>query len=153
MAVRIIRTEDDPILRKLSRPVKNINENIKTLLDDMKETLSAKNGLGLAAPQVGILKKIIIVTDNDDNVVEIINPQILEQSGSQKNDEGCLSVRGIRGTVERPEFIKVKGLDRNGNEIIIDGDKRLSTVLDHEIDHLNGILFTDKIISGEYEEE
>ena len=153
MAIRIIRTEDDPILRKVSRPVKNINDNIKTLLDDMKETLLIRNGLGIAAPQVGVLKRIILVIDNDDNLIEIINPQIIESHGTQRNMEGCLSVRNIRGEVERPEYIKVKGLDRNGNEFIIEGDKRLATVLSHETDHLEGILFTDKIISGEFEKE
>lgn len=153
MAIRIIRTEDDPILRKISRPVKNINNSIKTLLDDMKETLESRNGLGIAAPQVGVLKRVILVIDNDDNFIEIINPEIIESSGSQRNNEGCLSVRNIRGEVDRPEFIKVKGLDRNGNEFIIEGDKRLATVLSHETDHLEGILFTDKIVSGEYENE
>jgi peptide deformylase len=153
MAIRIIRTEDDPILRKISRPVKNINNSIKTLLDDMKETLESRNGLGIAAPQVGVLKRVILVIDNDDNLIEIINPEIIESSGTQRNTEGCLSVRNIRGEVDRPEFIKVKGLDRNGNEFIIEGDKRLATVLSHETDHLEGILFTDKIVCGEYENE
>lgn len=153
MAIRNIRTEEDPLLRKISRPVKNINDNIKILLDDMKDTLQTRNGLGIAAPQVGILKRVIIVVDNDDNLIEIINPQILESSGSQVNQEGCLSVRNIRGEVERPEFVKVKGLDRDGNEFIIDGDKRLATVLSHEIDHLDGILFIDKMTSPEYEED
>ena len=153
MAIRNIRTEEDPLLRKISRPVKNINDNIKILLDDMKDTLQTRNGLGIAAPQVGILKRVIIVVDNDDNLIEIINPQILESSGSQVNQEGCLSVRNIRGEVERPEFVKVKGLDRDGNEFIIDGDKRLATVLSHEIDDLDGILFIDKMTSPEYEED
>ena len=152
MAIRNIRTQEDPLLRKISRPVQSINNNIIVLLDDMHETLDSKNGLGIAAPQVGILKRVIIVVDNDDNKIEIINPEILEQSGSQKNIEGCLSVRDIRGTVDRPELMKVKGLDRNGNEIIIEGNERLATVLSHEIDHLNGILFTDKIIEPENEE-
>ncbi len=153
MAIRNIRTEEDPLLRKISRPVKNINDNIKILLDDMKDTLQMQNGLGIAAPQVGILKRVILVIDNDDNLIEIINPQILESSGSQVNQEGCLSVRNVRGEVERPEFVKVKGLDRDGNEFIIDGDKRLATVLSHEIDHLDGILFIDKMTSPEYEED
>ena len=153
MAIRTIRTEEDSLLRKISRPVKNINDNVKVLLDDMKETLEMRNGLGIAAPQVGVLKRIILVIDNDDNLIEIINPEIVESSGLQKSQEGCLSVKNIRGEVDRPEFIKVKGLDRNGNEFIIDGDKRLATVLSHEIDHLNGILFIDKITSKEYEEE
>ncbi len=153
MAIRNIRTEDDPLLRKLSRDVTKINKYIEILLDDMRETLDSRNGIGIAAPQVGVLKKVIIAVDNDDNKIEIINPQILEKSGSQKLKEGCLSVRNVNGVVERPEFVKVKGLDRNGNEIIIEGYERLARVLDHEIDHLNGILFTDKIIEGEYEEE
>ncbi len=153
MAIRNIRTEEDPLLRKTSRPVKDINKNITTLLDDMHETLDTRNGLGIAAPQVGVLKRVIIVVDNDDNKIEIINPEILEQSGSQINIEGCLSVRDVRGNVDRPEFVKVKGLDRNGNQITVEGTERLATVLSHEIDHLNGILFIDKIIDEPENEE
>ena len=153
LAIRTIRTEEDPLLRKISRPVKNINDNIKTLIDDMRETLETRNGLGIAAPQVGILRRVILVVDNEDNVIEIINPEIIESSGTQRNSEGCLSVRNIRGEVDRPEFIKVKGLNRDGKEIIIDGDKRLATVLSHEIDHLDGILFIDKMVASDIEHD
>ena len=149
MAIRNIRIYGDPILRKISRPVKNINNNIRVLLDDMLETLENKKGLGIAAPQVGILKRVIIAIDNQNKPIEIINPEIIESSGVQKSNEGCLSVDNIHGVVNRPEFIKVKGLNKNGQEILINGEGRLATVLSHEIDHLEGILFIDKMLEEE----
>lgn len=150
MAIRRIRFEDDPILRKISKPIENINNGLKILLNDMAETLKLSGGIGIAAVQVGILKRVIIAVDNDENNVAIINPEIIEKSGEQESHEGCLSVRNIHGVVIRPAFVKVKGLDVNGKEIIVIGEKRMANVLSHEIDHLDGILFTDKMI---YEEE
>ncbi len=150
MAIRRIRFEDDPILRKISKPIENINNGLKILLNDMAETLKLSGGIGIAAVQVGILKRVIIAVDNNDNNVAIINPEIIEKSGEQESHEGCLSVRNIHGVVIRPAFVKVKGLDVNGKEIIVIGEKRMANVLSHEIDHLDGILFTDKMI---YEEE
>ena len=150
MAIRRIRFEDDPILRKISKPIENINNGLKILLNDMAETLKLSGGIGIAAVQVGILKRVIIAVDNNDNNVAIINPEIMEKSGEQESHEGCLSVRNIHGVVIRPAFVKVKGLDVNGKEIIVIGEKRMANVLSHEIDHLDGILFTDKMI---YEEE
>ena len=150
MAIRKIRFEDDPILRKISKPIENINNGLKILLNDMAETLKLSGGIGIAAVQVGILKRVIIAVDNNDNNVAIINPEIMEKSGEQESHEGCLSVRNIHGVVIRPAFVKVKGLDVNGKEIIVIGEKRMANVLSHEIDHLDGILFTDKMI---YEEE
>lgn len=150
MAIRRIRFEDDPILRKISKPIENINNGLKILLNDMAETLKLSGGIGIAAVQVGVLKRVIIAVDNNDNNVAIVNPEIIEKSGKQESHEGCLSVRNIHGVVIRPAFIKVKGLDVNGKEIIVIGEKRMANVLSHEIDHLDGILFTDKMI---YEEE
>jgi peptide deformylase len=151
MAIRSIRMEEDPILRKKSREVSVISKSILTLIEDMKDTLALHNGLGIAAPQVGVLKRIIIVLDNNDKTIVIINPTILESKGTQRKPEGCLSVRNVSGIVERPQRMKIKGLDINGNEIIIDGNKRLATVLSHEIDHLEGVLFIDKIIPNQKE--
>lgn len=153
MAIRRIRFEDDPILRKISKPVENINGYIEILLKDMEETLKLSNGIGIAAPQIGVLKRVIIAVDNKDNLIEVINPEIIEISGEQKSHEGCLSVRNVHGVVIRPSFVKVKGLDKNGEEIIIEGKKRLANVLSHEIDHLDGILFIDKMIYREENEE
>ena len=150
MAIRRIRFEDDPILRKISKPIENINNGLKILLNDMAETLKLSGGIGIAAVQVGVLKRVIIAVDNNENNVVIINPEIIEKSGEQESHEGCLSVRNIHGVVIRPAFVKVKGLDVNGKEIIVIGEKRMANVLSHEIDHLDGILFTDKMI---YEEE
>jgi len=146
MAIRTIRTEDDIILRKKSREVLEINKNILCLIQDMKDTLREQRGLGIAAPQIGILKKIILALDNHNNILEIINPVILESKGTQKSKEGCLSVKNKTGNVYRPKKIIIKALDINGQEIIITGTKRLATVLSHEIDHLEGILFIDKLI-------
>ena len=152
MAIRRIRFEDDPILRKISKPIENINNGLKILLNDMAETLKLSGGIGIAAVQVGVLKRVIIAVDNNDNNVAIVNPEIIEKSGKQESHEGCLSVRNIHGVVIRPAFIKVKGLDVNGKEIIVIGEKRMANVLSHEIDHLDGILFTDKMIYEEKEE-
>lgn len=149
MAIRRIRFEDDPILRKISKPIENINNGLKILLNDMAETLKLSGGIGIAAVQVGVLKRVIIAVDNNENNVVIVNPEIIEKSGEQESHEGCLSVRNIHGVVIRPAFVKVKGLDVNGKEIIVIGEKRMANVLSHEIDHLDGILFTDKMI---YEE-
>ena len=152
MAIRRIRFEDDPILRKISKPIENINNGLKILLNDMAETLKLSGGIGIAAVQVGVLKRVIIAVDNDENNVAIINPEIIEKSGERESHEGCLSVRNIHGVVIRPAFVKVKGLDVNGKEIIVIGEKRMANVLSHEIDHLDGILFTDKMIYEEKEE-
>ncbi len=154
MALRNIRLEGDEILRKISKPVKKIDEKIITLLDDMAETMYAANGVGLAAPQIGVLKKVVVVDISEDKneVIELINPEILEAEGSQINIEGCLSIPGKNGYVERPERMKLKTLDRRGNELELEVEGTLAIVFSHEIDHLNGVLYTDKVIEG-YEEE
>ncbi len=152
MALRVIRTDEDPLLRKVSRPVKDINDRIKILLDDMVETMNDANGIGLAAPQVGILRRCIVV-DVGEGVYKMINPEILEQSGSDIAIEGCLSVPEFNGTVERPEYIKVKFLNVDGEEEIIEATDLFARCICHEVDHLNGILFTDKYIDEVNQEE
>ncbi|WP_432665172.1 peptide deformylase [Wukongibacter baidiensis] len=146
MAIRNIRTDDDPVLRKISRPVGEINDRVIQIIDDMADTMyNTGNGIGLAAPQIGILRRIVII-DIGDGLVELINPEIVEQDGSYIDVEGCLSLPERSGDVERPFYVKVKALNRKGEEFHIEGEELLARVLCHEIDHLNGILFTDKII-------
>lgn len=146
MALRDLRFEGDEILRKKSRVVEKINDSVKELLDDLAQTMySCGNGVGLAAPQVGVLKRVAVV-DVGDGIVELINPEIIETKGEHIVQEGCLSVPGVYGEVKRPVFVKVKTFDREGNEQIIQADEFFAQALCHEIDHLDGILFTDKVI-------
>lgn len=145
MAVRIIRTLGDDILRKKSRVVKKIDNRIVTILQDMAETMySTGNGAGLAAPQVGILKRLVVI-DMGEGLINLVNPEIIESEGIQKVTEGCLSVPGKWGELERPAKVKVKALNEDGEEFIITGEGDLAKCLCHEIDHLNGILFIDKV--------
>lgn len=143
MALRNIVTEGDDILKKRAKEVPAINEKIISLLDDMVETMRENDGIGLAAPQVGVLKRMFVIEIND-TLYELINPEIVESDGVQISDEGCLSVPGIAGKVERPAYIKMKGLDRSGNIIEVDGNELLAVALCHEYDHLEGILFNSK---------
>ncbi len=152
MALRNLRVENDPILRKISKPVKEINDSILVLLDDMAETLKKEDGVGLAAPQVGILKRVVVI-DVGKGLIELINPEIIEVRGSQINMEGCLSFPGQSGYVDRPTYAKVKALDRNGDEKIYEGEGLLAIAFCHEIDHLNGILYIDKTIDESELEE
>lgn len=144
MAIRIIRKDNDPILRKLSKKVEEINDKIHILLDDMVETMYDADGVGLAAPQIGILKQVVVI-DTGEGLIELINPIIVHEEGTQNGVEGCLSLPGISGDVERPMEVKVRALDRNGNEFELVGTELLARAICHEVDHLNGILFTDKI--------
>ena len=137
---------DNDTLRKKSREVEKIDERILTLLDDMAETMYDANGVGLAAPQVGILKRIVVI-DVGDGLIELINPVITYKKGEQINPEGCLSVPGKTGTVARPEKVKVRALNRHGEEINIDADGLLAIALCHEIDHLSGTLYIDNVIA------
>lgn len=148
MALRNIRKYGDDLLRKKSRTVEKIDGRINTLLDDMLETMYENNGVGLAAPQVGILKRVVVI-DVGSGPLFLINPEILETEGSYIDEEGCLSIPGEQGEVERPYRVKVKALNREGKEIIVEGEELLARALCHEIDHLNGILFVDKIIAEE----
>lgn len=145
MALRQIRKDGDEILRKKSKEVKEITPSILTLLDDMAETMYHAEGVGLAAPQVGVLKRIVVI-DVGDGIIELINPEIIEEEGEQIGAEGCLSIPGLSGEVKRPQRVKVKALNRHGEEIILEGEGLLSVAFCHEIDHLNGVLFTDKVI-------
>ena len=143
MALRNIVYEGDDILKKRAREVTEVNSHIRMILDDMLETMRAYNGVGIAAPQVGILKRMFIA-DVEGEIIELINPEILETSGAQEEEEGCLSVPGMVGAVKRPEYIKMRGLNREGKEVVYEGTGFLPVVLSHEYDHLDGILFTDK---------
>jgi peptide deformylase len=145
MATRVIRKVGDDVLRKVSRPVDSINKNVLILLDDMAETMRNANGVGLAAPQVGILKRVVVI-DVGEGIIELINPEIVHIEGKQMEVEGCLSVPGKLGEVERPAKVIVKALNRNGEEIRVEGTGLLARALCHEIDHLNGELFIDKAI-------
>ena len=148
MAIRNIRISTDEVLRKKCKEVKEITPNLLTLLDDMADTMYEANGVGLAAPQVGILKRAVVI-DIGEGLVELINPVILETSGSQIDDEGCLSVPGKYAPVDRPNYVKVKAMDRDGNEFIIEGEELMARALCHEIDHLDGILYIDKALPVE----
>ena len=151
MAIREIREVGDEILRKKARRVDKIDHRIKTLLDDMIETMHKSEGVGLAAPQVGVLRKLMVI-DLGDGVIELINPEIVEQEGEAIDQEGCLSVPGVTGKVLRPARVKVKAVDRNNKPLEIEGTDLLARALCHEIDHLHGILFIDKIITEEGEQ-
>ncbi|MCT4508485.1 MAG: peptide deformylase [Tepidibacter sp.] len=144
MALRNIREDKDEVLRKKSRKVDKIDSKIITLLEDMAETMRHADGVGLAAPQVGILKRVVVI-DVGEGLIELINPEIIEASGKQTDDEGCLSVPGKFGKVTRPDNVKVRAFNRDGEEFIIEGKGLLARALCHEIDHLEGILFTDKV--------
>ena len=145
MAIRQLRYVGDPILRKVSREVTEINDRIKTLLEDMVDIMYENDGVGLAAPQIGVLRRVIVI-DVGEGPIKLINPEILEEEGENIDVEGCLSIPNRSGTVKRPERVKVKYLDENGEEKIIEGTSLLARALCHEIDHLNGILFIDNMI-------
>lgn len=144
MAIRTIRKLGDEVLRKKCRNVDKIDDRTLTLLDDMADTLYDANGVGLAAPQVGVLKRIAVV-DIGDGLIELINPEIIEQSGVQEGSEGCLSVPGKYGEVQRPKRVTVRATDRNGKVFEITGEDLLARAFCHEIDHLDGIVFVDKV--------
>ncbi len=152
MATREIRLSTDEVLRKVCKPVKEINEKTLILLDDMAETMYAANGVGLAAPQVGILKRIVTI-DIGDGLLELINPVIVEKRGSQIDYEACLSVPGRSELVDRPEYVRVEALNRKGEKIVVEGEELMAVALCHETDHLDGILYIDKAIPEEDVEE
>ncbi|MDD7306405.1 MAG: peptide deformylase [Peptoniphilaceae bacterium] len=149
MAIRNIRQMGDPILRKTSRDIPEVTDRIRILLDDMAETMYKADGVGLAAVQVGILKRAIVIDPRDEEgLVKMVNPVITEKDGEQIGVEGCLSVPNFNGTVKRPEHIKVEYLDENGQKQEIEATGFKAVAICHEVDHLNGVLFVDK-----YEEE
>ena len=144
MAILKIVKFGDPLLRKTSREVTEITPRITTLLDDMIETMRHAEGCGLAAPQVGVLRRIVVIEVEEGNVLELINPEIIEMSGEQTGTEGCLSVPGKQGIVTRPSYVKVKALNRQGEEVIYEGTDLLARCFCHELDHLDGTLYVDK---------
>lgn len=147
MAIRNIRTIGDSILTKRSKEIKEVDKKIQTLIRDMLDTMYDANGVGLAAPQVGILKRIVVIDTSEEGnePIILINPVILETEGEQTGDEGCLSVPGKVGTVTRPNYAKVKAYNEKMEEFIVEGTELLARALCHEIDHLNGELYVDKV--------
>lgn len=152
MAIRTIRTEGDEILKKKSKKVEVVDDKIRELVKDMIDTLHKYDGVGLAAVQVGILKQVVVIQEAADAPIHVlINPEIISQSGKQVVEEGCLSFPNKFAKIERPEKIKVKALDENGNKIELIGKDLLAQAISHELDHLNGEVFIDKIIPGTLE--
>ncbi len=146
MALRNIRINEDPILRKTSRRVEELDQRTQTLIDDMFETMYDAGGVGLAAVQVGVLKQIIVIdTDEPGEKLVLINPEIIDEQGEQQTPEGCLSIPGRSGIVERPETVTVRAMDREGNIFEKTGKGLLAKAFCHEIDHLSGVLYIDKI--------
>ena len=142
MGIRRILTDKEPALHKTCKPVVNFDARLHKLLDDMHETLEDSGGVGLAAPQVGILRRVVLV-DNGEEVLELINPTLLETDGEQEGPEGCLSVPGKYGLVKRPYYAKVRAQDRNGNWFETDGEELTARCFCHELDHLDGIVYTE----------
>ena len=156
MAIRkIVKLGEDEILRKHARKVEQFDNRLHTLLDDMADTMYEADGAGLAAPQVGILKRVVVV-DVGEGLIELVNPEIISAEGSQLCIEGCLSVPGKRGRVERPEKVRVHAQDRHGRHIELEGEDFLANALCHEIDHLDGIVYVDKMledVTDQFEED
>ena len=151
MAIRNIRVDDDPILRKKSREVTEFNDRLFDLLDDMKETMYHSGGVGLAGPQVGVLKRVVVmdVSEDRNDFIELINPEITFEDGAQTGVEGCLSLPGLQGTVTRPNIVKVKAQNREGKWCLYKGEALKARCFCHEIDHLDGVLYKDKLDEGE----
>lgn len=144
MAIRNIREEGDDILRKPCKHVDKMTQRLSTLIDDMFDTMYEANGVGLAAPQVGILKRIVVIDIDDGNPLCLINPVIVSSDGEQTGDEGCLSLPGLVGKVTRPNHVVCKAYDENMEEIVVEGEGLLARAICHELDHLDGILYRDK---------
>ncbi|MCR5330347.1 MAG: peptide deformylase [Lachnospiraceae bacterium] len=159
MAIRNIRVEGDPILNKKSREVTEMTDRNRELIEDMLDTMYDANGVGLAAPQVGVLKRIVVidVTEDGDSPIVLINPEIIEKDGTQTGAEGCLSVPGKSGTVTRANHVKVRALNEDMQPFELEGTELLARAIQHELDHLEGVLYTSKVegelTSTEKEEE
>ncbi|ALS27469.1 peptide deformylase [Paenibacillus sp. 32O-W] len=145
MAIRMIVKVPDPVLREVAKEVTKFNANLHKLLDDMADTMYDAEGVGLAAPQIGILKRVIVVDvgDEETGLIEMVNPEIIEADGEQLGPEGCLSIPNLNGDVRRADRVKVRGQDRHGNPFVVEATGFLARAFQHEVDHLNGILFTD----------
>ena len=150
MAIRNIRVMGDAVLEKECRPITEMNKKLELLIEDMLDTMYDANGVGLAAPQVGILKQLVVidVSEEGDDPIILINPEIIEMEGSQTGQEGCLSIPGKSGVVTRPNYVKVKALDMDMNEVIYEGTELLARAFCHEIDHLHGVLYASKAEGG-----
>ena len=151
MGLRKILNDKDPALHKVCKPVESFDEKLHKLLDDMRETLIDSDGVGLAAPQVGILRRVVLV-DNGEKILELVNPTLVETAGEQIGAEGCLSVPGKYGLVKRPNYAKVRAQDRYGNWFEADGEELTARCFCHELDHLDGILYTqvmDRLLTEE----
>ena len=144
MAKLKIRKVGDDVLRKVCRPVEEITPRILTLLDDMTQTMRAADGVGLAAPQVGVLRRVVVIETEPGEVIELINPKIVVTAGEQEGVEGCLSIPGRSGIVKRPKYVTVRALNRKGEQIEISGSDLLARAFCHELDHLDGHLYTDR---------
>ena len=144
MALRTIRLQGDPVLTKTCREIKEMTPKIKELIEDMLDTMYEANGVGLAGPQVGVLKRIVVI-DIGEGPVVMINPMILESSGEQTGDEGCLSLPGRAGVVTRPDYVKAKALNEDMEEYIIEGTGLMARAICHELDHLDGHMYTEKV--------
>ena len=154
MAIRNIRIFGDDVLRKKCKPVEKIDERLKTLINDMIDTLYEADGVGLAAPQVGILKRLFIIDIYDGTGPKVfINPEILEMSGNQEGDEGCLSLPGKSGIVTRPMHVRVRAYDENMDEFVLEGEELLARAICHECDHLDGIMYTSLVEGELYDNE
>ena len=155
MALRNIRTEGDPILGKISKPILEMSDKTKQLIGDMLETMYHANGVGLAAVQVGVLKRIVVidVSEEGNSPIILINPEIIDKSGSQTGDEGCLSVPGKSGQVTRAMKVKVKAFNEKMELFELEGEELLARAIQHEVDHLDGILYTSKVEGGLKTEE
>ena len=156
MALREIRTEGDPVLQKVCRPVKQMTPRLRVLIDDMLDTMYEAEGVGLAAPQVGVLRRIVVI-DVGEGPIILVNPEMVEKDGEQTGDEGCLSVPGMAGQVTRPAHVKVKGLNEEMMPVEYEGEGLLARAFCHELDHLEGVMYTS-LVEGElhearYEEE
>lgn len=152
MATRKILEEGDETLSKVCRPVTNFDQHLWDLLDDMQETITLAHGYGLAAPQVGILRRVCLVTGSDDEIIELVNPELIETSGEQGGYEGCLSVPGLYGWVKRPAKAKVRAQDRNGNFFEVEDEGMTARCFCHELEHLDGHLFTEHVEGKLYTE-
>ena len=153
MAIRNIRVDGDEVLRKVCKPVTQMTDRLSTLIDDMFDTMYEANGVGLAAPQVGVLRRIVVIDVGEGEPLTLINPVIVESDGEQVGAEGCLSLPGLQGEVARPQHVICKALDRDMKEITVEGEDLLARAICHELDHLDGILYKDLAIDGLYKVE
>ena len=153
MAIRNIRLDGDDVLRKVCKPVEKMTPRIQTLIDDMYDTMYEANGVGLAAPQDGILKRIVVIDIGDGNAYTLINPKIVESDGEQTGEEGCLSLPGLQGTVTRPNHVICEAYNEDMELCRIEGEELLARAICHELDHLDGILYKDKVEDGLYKVE